>query len=111
MGVNIGGLVGPLLTGLAQSGVGFHLGFGLAAIGMALGLIQYAFGRKNLPELASAVPNPLPASNRVPVAGAGVLVVAVLVVVLLTGLVTAANLSNVVVWVVAVAAIGYFVVI
>src|SRR5690625_6575111 len=35
MGVNIGGLLGPLLTGFVQQEWGFHLGFGLAAIGMA----------------------------------------------------------------------------
>src|SRR5581483_2417814 len=44
LGINVGALVGPLLTGLLQSTVGFHYGFGLAAVGMALGLTQYAFG-------------------------------------------------------------------
>jgi proton-dependent oligopeptide transporter, POT family len=39
MGINIGALVGPLLTGLLQKEWGFHLGFGLAAVGMAAGLV------------------------------------------------------------------------
>ncbi len=46
MGINLGAFVGPLLTGLAQQQLGFHYGFGLAAIGMALGLLQYSFGRQ-----------------------------------------------------------------
>ncbi|GAA5164980.1 MULTISPECIES: peptide MFS transporter [Amycolatopsis] len=111
MGINLGSFVGPLLTGLAQSNVGFHLGFGLAAIGMALGLVQYTLGRRNLPDSARAVPNPLPRKNRPHAIGVLVLVVAVIVVALLTGVVTAANLSDVVVWVVAVAAVIYFAVI
>ena len=35
MGINIGALVGPLLTGLLQKEAGFHWGFGAAAVGMA----------------------------------------------------------------------------
>lgn len=34
MAINIGAVVGPLTTGLAQNELGFHYGFGLAAIGM-----------------------------------------------------------------------------
>ncbi|KAA9149652.1 peptide MFS transporter [Amycolatopsis acidicola] len=111
MGINLGGFIGPLLTGLAQSNVGFHLGFGLAAIGMALGLTQYAIGRRHLPDSARTVPNPLPASGRLPMTGVAVLIVVVIVAAVLTGLVTAANLSDVVVWVVAIAAVVYFAVI
>ena len=44
MGINIGALFGPLLTGLLQTNWGFHAGFALAAIGMAIGLMQYALG-------------------------------------------------------------------
>ncbi|MTD55946.1 peptide MFS transporter [Amycolatopsis pithecellobii] len=111
MGINLGAFVGPLLTGLAQSGVGFHLGFGLAAIGMALGLVQYTLGRRNLPDSARTVPNPLPASNRPHAAGVLVVVVGAILVAVLTGAVTAANLSDVVVWIVAIAAVIYFAVI
>src|SRR5690242_47239 len=42
LGINLGALVGPLLTGLLQQEAGFHWGFALAAVGMALGLTQYA---------------------------------------------------------------------
>ncbi|MFD9957915.1 peptide MFS transporter [Amycolatopsis sp. NPDC058986] len=111
MGINIGAFVGPLLTGLAQKEVGFHLGFGLAAIGMALGLIQYTIGRKNLGEKAREIPNPLPASQRVLVAGAVLVVAALIVVLVLTGVIRADNLANIVVWLVGVISVIYFVVI
>ncbi|RZQ61590.1 peptide MFS transporter [Amycolatopsis suaedae] len=115
MGVNIGGLVGPLLTGLPvneiQGSTGFHIGFGLAAVGMALGLTQYALGRKNLGPKAKEIPNPLPASRR-PLVGVGALAgIALVVVLVLTGVVTAENLSDRTVQVVIAAAIIYFVVI
>jgi POT family proton-dependent oligopeptide transporter len=111
MGINLGGFVGPLLTGLAQQQVGFHLGFALAAIGMALGLIQYTIGRKNLGDQAGVVPNPLPKSRAPLVIGVFAAVVVVIVVLVLTGVITADNLSNVTVGVVTAAAVSYFLVI
>src|SRR5690606_38609861 len=48
LGINLGALVGPLLTGLAQEELGFHYGFGLAAVGMAAGLVQYTIGRRRV---------------------------------------------------------------
>ena len=61
-GINLGAFLGPLLTGWLQTTEGFHWGFGLAAVGMAIGLTIYAVGRKNLPgELA---PHPEPVARR-----------------------------------------------
>ncbi|WP_372671577.1 peptide MFS transporter [Amycolatopsis kentuckyensis] len=111
MGVNLGGFVGPLLTGLAQTEVGFHLGFGLAAIGMALGLIQYTFGRKNLGDKAKEIPNPLPSSQRALAIGAAVVLVAAIVLLVVTGVVNPGNLADVVVVVVGVISVIYFLVI
>ncbi|MFL6124758.1 peptide MFS transporter [Actinophytocola sp.] len=111
LGINLGAFIGPLLTGLAQQRLGFHYGFGLAAIGMAAGLVQYVFGRKNLSSTANDVPNPLPAGRWLLVVAAVVVAVAMIVVLVLTGVVTAANLSNVTVGVIAVAAVVYFAVI
>ncbi|MEU5262488.1 peptide MFS transporter [Amycolatopsis sp. NPDC021455] len=111
MGVNLGGFVGPLLTGIAQTEVGFHLGFGLAAIGMALGLTQYTFGRKNLGDKAKEVPNPLPASQRALAIGAAVVLVAAIVTLVVTGVVNPGNLADVVVWAVGVISVVYFLVI
>ncbi|SEF29138.1 proton-dependent oligopeptide transporter, POT family [Amycolatopsis pretoriensis] len=111
MGINLGGFVGPLLTGLAQSEVGFHLGFGLAAVGMALGLTQYAVGRKNLGDKAREVPNPLPSSHRALAVGGALLLVAAILVLVMTGVVTPGNLADVVVVVVGVISVIYFLVI
>jgi POT family proton-dependent oligopeptide transporter len=57
--VNLGALVGQLLTGYLGDKVGWHWGFGAAAVGMALGLIQYVVGRKGLPEGSGTPSNPL----------------------------------------------------
>ncbi|WP_410593445.1 peptide MFS transporter [Amycolatopsis sp. lyj-23] len=111
MGVNLGAFVGPLLTGWAQQDVGFHLGFGLAAIGMALGLVQYTLGRKNLGERAKVVPDPLPASRRLLAVGVALVLIAAVLVLLLTGVVNPGNLADVVVWVVGVISVVYFVII
>ncbi len=111
MGINIGALIGPLLTGLTRTTLGFHYAFGVAAIGMAAGLIQYTIGRRNLGTEASVVPNPLPRCRWTMVACAVVVVVAVVVVLVLVRLITAANLSDVVVVVCGVAAVVYFAVI
>ncbi|WP_332835805.1 oligopeptide:H+ symporter, partial [Neisseria gonorrhoeae] len=53
--INIGGFLGPLLTGLLQENIGFHYGFGAAAVGMAFGLWRYSLGRKNLPHPTSPI--------------------------------------------------------
>ncbi|MGA5302790.1 peptide MFS transporter [Nucisporomicrobium flavum] len=111
LGINLGALLGPLLTGLLQKTWGFHWGFGLAAVGMAVGLTQYALGRKRLTGPARVVPNPLPARRRLPVALALAAAVVLVVVLAVTGVLRAAYLSNVVVVLSALAAVAYFVVI
>lgn len=111
MGINLGALVGPFLTGILQKEWGFHFGFSLAALGMAIGLIQYSLGRKNLPESGKQVPNPLPKSKYPMLIGIAVGGVAVLVILTLVHVITAANLALVVIGAAAVAAIVYFVVI
>jgi POT family proton-dependent oligopeptide transporter len=108
MGVNIGALVGPLLTGLVHDVAGFHWAFGLAAIGMAIGLAIYTLGRRSLPESASLVPNPLPAGAWVRPAVAALVVVVLVVLGFATGVVTAARLSTIVAVVVAVISLVIF---
>ena len=95
LGINLGAFVGPLITGLLQTRIGFHWGFGAAAVGMALGLAQYVFFRKNLGEHGRDVPNPLPRSGIKWAVGARVAVVVVVVIAFVTGLVKLANLSHV----------------
>lgn len=108
MGINIGGLVGPLLTGVAQQRWGFHLGFGLAAVGMAIGLVQYSFGRKNLPDSVHHVPDPLPRDQYGRYGAIAVAAVALIVVAVATGILNANNLGNVVVGAIVVAAVMLF---
>ncbi len=111
MGINIGALVGPLLTNLAWDAYGFHVGFGLAAVGMAAGLVQYALARKNLPATAHEVENPLPRAEyrRWIIITAAVLVL--LGVVVGTGLLNAENLADVMAFAAIVATVAYFAVI
>nr|WP_277883639.1 peptide MFS transporter [Arthrobacter sulfonylureivorans] len=111
MGVNIGGLFGPLLTGLAQVQLGFHYGFGLAALGMAIGLTQYALTRKNLPEASHHVAHPLPRGNYGKVAAVAAAAVVVIVLLVAFGFVTAENLAPIMAWLAIIAAVVYFVVI
>ena len=111
MGINLGALVGPLLTGLLQVRLGFHYGFGLAAIGMAIGLIQYGLTRKYLPETAHQVTNPLPKQQYLKIAVLTVAAVAVIVLAVVFDLLTAKNLAVVMAAVAIVASIAYFVVI
>lgn len=108
LGINLGAFIGPLITGLLQSRVGFHYGFGAAAIGMALGLAQYIAFRRNLGAHGRTVPNPLPRSAVGWVAGAAVAVVAVIAVVFVTGMVKLSNLSQVTTGVIVAASIAYF---
>lgn len=111
LGINLGAFFGPLVTGWLQSSAGFHWGFGAAAVGMALGLLQYSFGRKQLPAQARAVPNPLPRDRRLVMAGIGAGVLVVIVVLVLLGVIRADNLAGIVILVTLAAAIAYFVVI
>jgi proton-dependent oligopeptide transporter, POT family len=111
LGVNLGAFFGPILTGLLQSTLGFHYGFGLAAIGMAAGLVQYAIRRRKLPAQAKAVPNPLDRSRYPMVAIIAVIGLLVIAAAVLLGFVTADNLPTVVIFVTIAATIAYFVVI
>jgi POT family proton-dependent oligopeptide transporter len=48
IGINVGAFLSSLIVGYVGEVYGWHYGFGLAGIGMALGVIQYAFGQKYL---------------------------------------------------------------
>jgi proton-dependent oligopeptide transporter, POT family len=112
MGINIGAFVGQIITGLLQSEVGFHYGFGAAAVGMALGLVQYVVGRRNLGEAGLYPSNPLPETHKARIVGRAV-AIAVGFVVVLGGLVAAGivgldGLVNLVTFISAVLPILYF---
>ena len=111
LGINLGALLGPLLTGWLQTTYGFHIGFAAAAVGMAIGLIQYAIGRRRLSEAANEVPDPLPSQKRLWYAlgiAAGALIIAVLSI---TGVLRATNLDRAVIIVILGSTLAYFIVI
>ena len=64
MGINLGAFAAPLVIGTVGEKHNWHLGFALAAVGMALGLAQFLIGTRNLSEKSSVVPNPLSVEER-----------------------------------------------
>jgi POT family proton-dependent oligopeptide transporter len=55
MGINIGALLPPLITGTLVAHYGWHWGFALAALGMGIGMITFMCGKKRLGD-AGGVP-------------------------------------------------------
>lgn len=65
MGINLGSFIAPLIVGTVGMDYNFHLGFGLAAIGMFLGLIMFVFTKKkNLGLAGTYVASPLSPEER-----------------------------------------------
>jgi POT family proton-dependent oligopeptide transporter len=68
MGINVGALIAPLITGYLGERVGWHYGFGAAGLGMILGLVQFRLtaGRTlgELGELPSRHPDPVVAERQ-----------------------------------------------
>jgi POT family proton-dependent oligopeptide transporter len=109
MGINLGALIGPLLTGLLQSDIGFHAGFAAAAVGMFIGLVQYSIGRKKLPEETHHVPHPLTEGGGTRFILVGVAAIVVVAALMVTHVVAVADLATVVAWISGIAALIYFV--
>jgi proton-dependent oligopeptide transporter, POT family len=49
VGVNLGGVLAPLICGTLGELFGWHWGFGAAGIGMCVGLVIYIIGNRHLP--------------------------------------------------------------
>ncbi|MFC5909425.1 peptide MFS transporter [Streptacidiphilus monticola] len=64
MGINLGAFAAPLVIGTVGQSVNWHLGFALAAVGMALGLAQYVFGGRHLSPKSSVVTSPIGRAER-----------------------------------------------
>ncbi|MGV0331847.1 peptide MFS transporter [Corynebacterium macginleyi] len=110
MGVNIGALFGPLLTTALWGWKGFHWGFGIAAIGMALGLIQYTLMRKTtIKDAGHDIPNPADSKQRMMGLGAIVVVILVMVIGLGSGIIKVEWLSNIVTVVALIAAVYFWI--
>ncbi len=59
MGINIGALIGYGVTGALAEGVGWHWGFGAAAVGMAIGLIQFRLTQHKLGTVGAGPVTPM----------------------------------------------------
>lgn len=108
MGVNIGGFLGPILTGFLHKSWGFHVGFAAAAIGMALGVGIYMMGRKNLPVSVHQVINPLPANERKKYILIALVSVVVIVALFALKIVKVETLAMTIAYAVIIASIVYF---
>jgi len=108
LGINIGAFAGPLITGLLQTRLGFHYGFGAAAIGMALGLTQYVVFRRNLGEHGRTVPHPLSQRDFRRTALIIAAFLAVIAAGFATGFLTLANLSQATTALILIASVSYF---
>ena len=62
MGINLGAFLAPLVVGTLGQKVSWHLGFAMAAVGMAFGLVQYVLGGRHLRD--GAPPRRLDARER-----------------------------------------------
>ncbi|MBC1475696.1 peptide MFS transporter [Listeria grandensis] len=71
MGINLGAFIAPfIVTGVSNSANSYHAGFGVAAVGMAVGLIVYVItGKMYLRDAGKKVPNPLKSSEKKKMSG------------------------------------------
>ncbi|PGY15752.1 proton-dependent oligopeptide transporter, POT family [Bacillus sp. OV166] len=98
MSINLGAFLSPLIVGSVGN---FHLGFGIAAVGMFLGLIVFRLTKKkNLGLAGTMIANPMSPAEKKKVLtfiGLAVIILAVLCAVLIpNGLLTFASFINIV---------------
>ena len=55
IGINVGAFLSSLIVGYVGETYGWHYGFGLAGIGMILGLVQYLYGQKYLSQVGDFI--------------------------------------------------------
>jgi POT family proton-dependent oligopeptide transporter len=56
IGINIGAFTAPIIVGYVGEVINWNLGFGLAGVGMTLGLLVYLWGQKYLKDVGNFVP-------------------------------------------------------
>ncbi|AGK53952.1 peptide MFS transporter [Bacillus sp. 1NLA3E] len=93
MAINLGGFLSPLVVGTVGMNYNFHLGFGIAAVGMFLGLVVFILTKKkNLGLAGKTIANPLSPSEKKKVytyIGLGLLIFAILIAIAIqTGILT-----------------------
>jgi proton-dependent oligopeptide transporter, POT family len=100
MGINAGAFLSPLIVGSVMD-YSFHLGFGIAAVGMFIGLVIFSLTKKkNLGLAGTTIANPLtPAEKKktFTMIGLGIVVIAILCAVLIPmGVLTFSSFINIV---------------
>jgi len=110
MGINIGAFLGSLLVPIAAAHFGWHWGFALPALGMAIGLVQFMLTRRYLGTAGAEAASDAKRGSWLPVT---LFVIASVVVTALTFVGTIeidpVALSIAVTWLIICVAIGYFV--
>jgi POT family proton-dependent oligopeptide transporter len=89
MGINVGALIAPLVTGYLGERVGWHLGFGAAGVGMVIGVITYWLrADKTLGDVGVAPASADPSEHRriKMIVGAGIGIIVLLVILVMTGI-------------------------
>ncbi|KXK63875.1 hypothetical protein AWW66_01235 [Micromonospora rosaria] len=64
MSIQVSALLAPVVTGLLGERINWHLGFGAAAVGMTVGLVQYVLGSRHFGDLGAAPTDPAPPELR-----------------------------------------------
>jgi POT family proton-dependent oligopeptide transporter len=64
MGITIGSFTAPFLVGAARAWGGYHAGFLVAAVGMAIALVFFVAGGKYLGSAGGSAPNPIRPEER-----------------------------------------------
>ncbi len=62
--IQVSALFAPLVTGYVAERISWHLGFGVAAVGMALGLVHYVLGLRGLGDVGRHPGNPASPGER-----------------------------------------------
>ena len=118
MGINIGSLLGISIVGYLGQKVGWHYGFGAAAVAMALGIITFrTFGQRYLGDLGNRIEQPSGVDTQSSGGGRSLLVflaglVGVLATLQLTGvlnLTTAQGLAQGMGTIISLIAVSYFI--
>jgi len=91
MGINIGSIIGYMVCGGLAEKIGWHVGFGAAAVGMALGLLVFHFTKPTLKGAGEKPASPMSEAGQrrswIMIA-LGLVVLAVVTALMLTGVLT-----------------------
>jgi len=109
LAINLGAVTGPLASGFAQNEWGFHVGFGLAAIGMLLSLGIYMASMAKLPVRAAIVERPIEKSKLVQLSVIALVVLLAIIVILSSGVLPASSLSAITTVLILASAAWYFI--